>query len=209
MTVPIVDITQHDEGTLEKVREALIAHSADLDEQAVADMIAEMHNAGIVFRHRLDDGMSVQDVSDGYHTFRELYDHRCALSAVLATIAAINGDGWRSKAHHPEDTPIFEGYFVVGMDLPAGVATYHYPLSDWDRFDAVQVLEHAPKWDGHSPADTVDRLLNFAQHLTEAMRGMAGGTVTYNPPDEPVKVGPTEYDPTEFDPEPADPEPSQ
>lgn len=197
-----IDITWHDDGTMVKVREALTAHVADLDEQTITDMVAEMQGAGVLFRERLD-GVSVQDVSDGYHTFRELYDHRCVLTAVLATIGAINGDAWRSKAHHPDDAAIFDGYFIVGIDLPSGVVTYHYPLTDWDRFEAVQVLEHAPQWDGHSPADTVDRLLDFAQHLTEAMRGMAGGTVTYNPPDEPVKVGPTEYEPSELEPEPS------
>lgn len=105
-------------------------------------------------------------VSDGYHTFGELYDHRRALTAVLAGAAASAGDSWRSKAHHPDDDPMFEGgYFIVGIKLPTGTITYHYKLKHWDDFVSVPELDHAPKWDGATPADTVDRLLELARSL--------------------------------------------
>lgn len=112
----------------------------------------------------LDPGEPDQ-VSDGYHTFGELYDHRRALTAVLAAAAAEAGDSWRSKAHHPDDNPMFDGgYFIVGIELPTDVAiTYHYKLEHWDDFAAVPELEHAPLWDGASPADTVTRLLEIAR----------------------------------------------
>lgn len=104
------------------------------------------------------------EVSDGYHTFGELYEHRRALTAVLAASAASAGDSWRSKAHHPEDSPMFEGgYFIVGIVLPTGTITYHYKLKHWDDFGAVPELEHAPKWDGATPDDTVTRLLELAR----------------------------------------------
>lgn len=107
-------------------------------------------------------------VSDGYHTFEELYDHRRALTALLAALAAPEGDSWRSKAHHPDDDPMFEGgYFIVGINLPAGVITYHYKLKHWDDFAAVPELEHAPKWDGALPSATVERLLDAARVLAE------------------------------------------
>jgi len=109
------------------------------------------------------------DTSDGFHTFDELYAHREALTMVLATIAAIDEQSWRSKAHHPDDTPIFDGFFIVGIDLPTGVISYHYPLASWDNFSGVPVLEHAPKWDGATPDDTVYRLRGFAGHLRIAI----------------------------------------
>lgn len=100
-------------------------------------------------------------ISDGFHTFGELYDHRRALTAVLAGLP--NVVSWRSKAHHPEDDPMFEGgYFIVGINLPTGTITYHYKLSHWDDFRAVPELKHAPKWDGAPPEATVERLLDFA-----------------------------------------------
>lgn len=110
------------------------------------------------------------DTSDGYHTFDELYEHRLALTAVVATIAAIDGDSWRSKQHHPDDGPMFDGHFIVGIDLPVGQVGYHYPLKDWDCFAEVPVLEHAPKWDGHTSDDVLDRLHAFVLDLNEAIR---------------------------------------
>lgn len=100
------------------------------------------------------------NISDGYHTFGELYDHRRALVAAL--MRSHPGISWRSKEHHPDDNPMFEGgYFIVGMDLPSGQISYHYKLHHWDKFTGIKELDHAPKWDGHTPALTVDRLERF------------------------------------------------
>ena len=108
------------------------------------------------------------EVSDGFHTFRELYDHRRALTAVLALAAANDGESWRSKEHHPDDSPMFEGgYFIVGINLPTGVITYHYKLKHWDDFTGVPELPHAPKWDGATPGDSVTRLLETARMMAE------------------------------------------
>lgn len=109
------------------------------------------------------DGINTDEITDGHHTFGELYDHRRALTAVLAAGAADVGDSWRSKAHHPDDDPMFEGYFIVGIELPTGTITYHYKLHHWDDFAAVPEREHAPKWDGATPDDTVTRLLELAR----------------------------------------------
>jgi hypothetical protein len=99
-------------------------------------------------------------ISDGFHTFDELYDHRRALTAALARVLP----SWRSREHHPDDDPMFEGgYFVVGINLPGvGTITYHYKLKHWDDFNGVDELEHAPKWDGAPPDTTVFRLLEWA-----------------------------------------------
>ena len=125
-------------------------------------MTYEMINeAGQVIREidLPEDGV---DISDGYHTFGELYDHRRALTAALAAERA--DISWRSREHHPDDSPMHEGgYFIVGIDTPAGTVTYHYKLTHWDDFAEVPELERAPKWDGATPADTVTRLLAWAR----------------------------------------------
>lgn len=101
-------------------------------------------------------------ISDGYHTFDELYDHRRALTVALCF--ALPHLAWRSKEHHPDDSPMFEGgYFIVGIDLPTGTITYHYKLSHWDDFAHVPELEHGRKWDGAPPSATVERLLALGQ----------------------------------------------
>ena len=106
-------------------------------------------------------------ISDGYHTIGELYAHRRALTAGLMRLAVtIWGGGlpvWRSKNHHPEDGPMFEGSFIVGIKLPTGMITYHYNLEDWDDFSEVPTLPHAEKWDGAGPDETVTRLLEYAR----------------------------------------------
>lgn len=118
---------------------------------------------GRVTRIEVVDGSI--EVSDGDHTFSELYTHRRALTAVLAAAAstAYPSDSWRSKQHHSDSDPMFEGYFIVGIKLPTGTITYHYELEYWDDFAAVPEIEHAPPWDGATPDDTVTRLLETAR----------------------------------------------
>lgn len=104
------------------------------------------------------------NISDGFHTFGELYDHRRALTAALAKLLP----SWRSKAHHPDDGPMFEGgYFIVGIDLPTGTITYHYKLTHWDDFDGIDEVVTAPKWDGAPPEATITRLLQFAREVRQ------------------------------------------
>jgi hypothetical protein len=108
------------------------------------------------------DGIRTDEITDGYHTFGELYDHRRALTAALCK--ALPMDSWRSKAHHPDDSPMFEGgYFIVGIVPPTGTITYHYKLKHWDDFAGVKELEYAPRWDGADPGATVTRLLEWAR----------------------------------------------
>jgi hypothetical protein len=101
-------------------------------------------------------------LTDGFHTMEELYDHRRALTAALMAERA--DISWRSREHHPDDYPMFEGgYFIVGIDTPAGTVTYHYKLAHWDDFGEVPELPHAPKWDGAKPESSVTRLLGWAK----------------------------------------------
>ena len=53
---------------------------------------------------------------------------------------------------------MFDGMFIVGIETPDGQATYHYDLDPyWDMFDCRE-LERAPEWDGHTPADAIERI---------------------------------------------------
>jgi uncharacterized protein Veg len=106
------------------------------------------------------------ETSDGYHTFNELYDHRRALTAALGSAfqATHLGAAWRSRAHHPEDSEIYAGHFVVGIEMGSmGTVTYHYADQYWDDFQDFKELEHAPKWDGAPPSATVTRLIDWAR----------------------------------------------
>jgi hypothetical protein len=100
-------------------------------------------------------GDETNDISDGSHTFGELYYHRAVLFAVVCN--SHSDVSWKSKQH--EDGSMFPGYFVVGIHTPEGDYSYHYDLSEWDMFK-VPELGYAPKWDGHRPSD-IDRLLSL------------------------------------------------
>lgn len=97
------------------------------------------------------------ETSDGYHTFNELYEHRHALFIKLCL--SHPDISWRSKLH--SDGTMFDGWFIAGMNLPTGVITYHLPERLWDSLAFINTPNFAPEWDGHTAADTVDRLSNW------------------------------------------------
>lgn len=106
----------------------------------------------------------VGSVSDGYHTFDELYEHRCALfAALMKTNPEIS---WRANNH--DDGTMFDGWFIAGMHLPTGDVTYHLPLRMWELLDnvGIETSNKAPKWDGHSSTNVVHRLESWAAQLS-------------------------------------------
>jgi hypothetical protein len=104
--------------------------------------------------------IDTNDISDGFHTFGELYEHRHALFAALCRYSYI--DGWIARQHH--DGSAIDGHFIAGMDLPAGQISYHVPNSWWDTYEAswCVVRERAPEWDGHTSQDVINRLILWA-----------------------------------------------
>lgn len=96
--------------------------------------------------------VSVKNISDGYHTFEELYYHRMFLFSIICNN---NKDiAWKSLKHNSQDeTPMFSNdLFIVGINTPEGTYSYHYKKKFWDYFQ-VQELEEAPMYDGHMPED--------------------------------------------------------
>lgn len=114
--------------------------------------------------------------TDSYHTMDELYQHRHALFCALVKIydnyitpLGTTVKCWKSKLH--DDGTMFDDSFIVGMTLKriefdpnANIVykfiTYHLPLSWWDKFKIME-LDRAPKWDGHSSEDVIERLLEL------------------------------------------------
>lgn len=101
------------------------------------------------------------EVSDGYHTFNQLYHQRAIL---FATIVNQNPHlSWKSYKHS-DGKYCFDSngeWFIVGIDTPQGSYTYHYAKEYWEYFHC-QELECGKEWDGHTEKDVI-RLLSLKQ----------------------------------------------
>jgi hypothetical protein len=93
-------------------------------------------------------------ISDGYHTFAELYSHRMVL--FISLMKSYPHISWKSKKHF--DNTEYEGYFIAGMKLPTGDITYHIVDKFWDILSNIKTLDVAPEWDGHTSDMVLHRL---------------------------------------------------
>ena len=99
----------------------------------------------------------IDDLSDGFHTFRQLYYQRMML---FSTIVKQNRDrAWKSLRHEDGEPCFGGGWFIVGIDTPEGSYTYHYEDNYFSLFDCKE-LERGKHWDGHTEKD-VTRLLSL------------------------------------------------
>jgi hypothetical protein len=99
------------------------------------------------------------EVSDGYHTFDELYEHRVNLYIALCSHIVERGvlKVWRSKLH--SDGSSFNGWFILGINKEKGKQiTYHLPIDKWEETNFVEELPKAPKYDGHTSNDILKRI---------------------------------------------------
>ncbi len=104
-----------------------------------------------------NSGVHKGGVSDGYHTFDELYNNRMIL---FYMVCQYNKDkAFKSWKHH--DGAMYEDYFICGINTPEGQFTYHYHKANWNLFDIPEV-DKAPEWDGHT-AEDVGRLISLLQ----------------------------------------------
>ena len=99
----------------------------------------------------------IGDLSDGFHTFNQLYYQRMML---FATIVKQNRDrAWKSLRHEDGELCFGGGWFIVGVDTPEWSYTYHYEDNYYSLFDCVE-LKRSKHWDGHTEKD-VTRLLSL------------------------------------------------
>lgn len=111
--------------------------------------------------------IEAEEVGDKYHTIHELYQHRMALTVALTKIIENTSDwheleAFKSRHHHPESGPMFEGYFIVWIQKGGKMLiSYHYDLKHWQDFDHLSERKFPPKWDGHSSNDVIKRLMEL------------------------------------------------
>lgn len=107
-------------------------------------------------------------ISDGYHTFGELYEFRKMYNAVLFNEWA-SYEGWGGKItpkhnvhkswkHSDGELAFGGGWFIVSAMLPTGLISNHYKAEDWDLFKVPEVEKALFEYDGHTGADVLERL---------------------------------------------------
>lgn len=100
-------------------------------------------------------------ISDGYHTFAELYEHRIVLFMAICRILEYDPSFrdlvWKSKLH--SDGTSWEGWFIMGIRTePGKQISYHLPMSKWAETDYIHEIERAPEFDGHTSSDVLNRI---------------------------------------------------
>jgi hypothetical protein len=108
-------------------------------------------------------------ISDGYHTFGELYEHRIRLFIALCKAfyndpqyqTGKKAEIWASTKH--SDGSSFGDWFILGIGKKKGQQiTYHLPAKFWSEVcDFAEVLKKAPKFDEHTSEDVLLRLKNL------------------------------------------------
>lgn len=126
------------------------------------------------------------DISDGYHTFNELYEFRKIYNAFLfnewakqvteikewakddkgrlyAKVVSkkCKYDVHKSICHNNGELCFGGGWFVVVAVLPSGQITNHYKMEDWDLFKIPEVEKAKYEFDGHTSKDVLERMLNL------------------------------------------------
>jgi hypothetical protein len=111
--------------------------------------------------------LHTKDISDGYHTIGELYEHRMVLTAALFNTWAHDSNHnircYKSWKHH--DNTMFDGMFIVVAESTIfGQISYHYNAEHWELFELTDV-DNAPEWDGHTADESVERLIEYSANF--------------------------------------------
>lgn len=104
------------------------------------------------------------EISDGYHTFNELYRYRMLYNAAWFN-TVLHGklnprEVVKSHKHNDGEECFGGGWFIVMAQLPTGQISNHYENKYWYLFDVPEV-EKAPKWDGHTPEQAAERIEKY------------------------------------------------
>ena len=103
-----------------------------------------------------------ENTSDGYHTFKELYEFRKVYNAVLfnewGSYDKPTYNVHKSKKHHDGELCFGGGWFIVCANLPSGQISNHYEMKDWDLFKIPETEKALFEFDGHNGQDVINRL---------------------------------------------------
>ncbi|MCH5167566.1 MAG: hypothetical protein J1F35_06685 [Erysipelotrichales bacterium] len=151
-----------------KSQGALYLSDDDDDEYSIikiGDYIVKA-NDGLLLRYeqRLFENSYIsedewENIDDGYHSFKELYEYRKLYNAAFFNLLP-KDIVLKSKRHSDGEECFGGGWFIVQAELPTGQISNHYEMKDWDLFK-IPEKEFANEWDGHSPEDVANRIREY------------------------------------------------
>jgi hypothetical protein len=138
---------------------------------------------GQILRLASQLNLAPEEITDGYHTFKELYDFRKIYNAALFNEWAANyikvtevkkkGEDFiyrkieptevrynvhKSWRHFDGELCFGGGWFIVSAQLPTGQISNHYKAEDWDLFKVPETEKALFEFDGHTSEDVLNRL---------------------------------------------------
>ena len=142
----------------EKIRKEIISIVKSYRESCITEGNHRFDDC-LVWLEKQCDPQDKGEISDGYHTFNELYYYRMLYNAAFFNMLPKE---WvhKSKRHNDGEECFGGGWFIVMANLPTGQISNHYELKDWDLFQ-IPEKEVADKWDGHTPQEAADRLHKY------------------------------------------------
>jgi hypothetical protein len=106
-----------------------------------------------------------ENTSDGYHTFKELYEFRKVYNAALfnewANYDIPKYDVHKSWKHYDGELCFGGGWFIVVALLPSGQISNHYEAKDWDLFNIPIAKKAKYAFDGHDSKLVIRRINNL------------------------------------------------
>lgn len=103
------------------------------------------------------------NLSDGYHTFNELYEFRKMYNVALFNEWHEQGkyEVHKSLKHNDGNDCFGGGWFIVVAITPLGQISNHYEIKDWDLFKCESLEKAKYEFDGHTSKDVLFRLKNL------------------------------------------------
>jgi hypothetical protein len=119
----------------------------------------------------MEENMDKSQVSDGFHTFSELYNHRNILFIALCRkihtwgLDKITDDEnigiWKTRFDF-ENKYCGDGWFIMGIGTKKGEqVSYHLSYELWDKCSFAKTMEKVPAFDGHDSKEVLSRLLKY------------------------------------------------
>ena len=128
--------------------------------ECVATLETSIEIAQFLLEKEKEQIKITEDTSDGYHTFKELYEFRKVYNAALFNEWAIKEEYFVHKSwkHNDGELCFGGGWFIIVALLPSGQISNHYEAKDWDLFKILERPEAMFEFDGHTAQDVLNRI---------------------------------------------------